>query len=100
MNKASARSPPTHIAAHLGISPGNLYYHFRKEDIVHQIFLEYRQFVRQRLTWPTAASRKWADVLGYLDTAFDGMWRYRFMFYDLPGLLAQSGAATRLSALY
>jgi hypothetical protein len=24
--------------------------------------------------------------------AFDGMWRYRFMFYDLPGLLARNPA--------
>ena len=80
-------------AAHLGISPGNLYYHFRnKEDIVHQIFLEYQQFVRQRLTLADGRQPEVADVLGYLDTAFDGMWRYRFMFYDLPGLLARNPA--------
>lgn len=91
-NEQGERAVTTnHIAAHLGISPGNLYYHFRnKEDIVHQIFLEYQQFVRQRLTLADGRQPEVADVLGYLDTAFDGMWRYRFMFYDLPGLLARN----------
>lgn len=85
-----------HIAAHLGISPGNLYYHFRnKEDIVHRIFLEYQAFVRERLTLPDSRQPEVDDVLGYLDTAFDGMWRYRFMFYDLPGLLARNAALQR-----
>lgn len=93
-NEQGERAVTTnHIAAHLGISPGNLYYHFRnKEDIVHQIFLEYQQFVRQRLTLADGRQPEVADVLGYLDTAFDGMWRYRFMFYDLPGLLARNPA--------
>ena len=93
-NAHGERSVTTnHIAAHLGISPGNLYYHFRnKEDIVYQIFLQYQDFVRQRLTLPADRQPQVADVLGYLDTAFDGMWRYRFMFYDLPGLLARNPA--------
>ncbi|MFO1385170.1 MAG: TetR/AcrR family transcriptional regulator [Chitinivorax sp.] len=80
-----------HIAAHLGISPGNLYYHFRnKEEIIYQIFLQYRSFMQTRLSLPGNAKIEASDMLKYLDTAFHGMWKFRFMFYDLPGLLARN----------
>jgi AcrR family transcriptional regulator len=60
-----------HIAAHLGISPGNLYYHFRnKEEIVYQIFLMYRDFINQRLAVPEERDMTVADLVNYLDTAF------------------------------
>ena len=80
-----------HIAAHLGISPGNLYYHFRnKEEIIYQIFLQYRSFMQTRLSVPGNVQIEASDMLKYLDTAFHGMWKFRFMFYDLPGLLARN----------
>jgi len=80
-----------HIAAHLGISPGNLYYHFRnKEEIVYQIFLMYRDFINERLAVPEARDMTVADLVNYLDTTFLAMWQFRFMFYDLPGMLARS----------
>ncbi len=80
-----------HIAAHLGISPGNLYYHFRnKEEIIYQIFLQYRNFMQTKMSLPPNAKIEAADMLKYLDTAFHGMWKFRFMFYDLPGLLARN----------
>ncbi|GGY20654.1 TetR/AcrR family transcriptional regulator [Paludibacterium paludis] len=80
-----------HIAAHLGISPGNLYYHFRnKEEIVYQIFVQYRNFINERLSVPTDRTMTVPDLVNYLDTAFDAMWQFRFMFYDLPGLLARN----------
>lgn len=82
-----------HIAAHLTISPGNLYYHFRnKEEIVHQIFLLYRQFIIEKLAVPQNDQVAVSDLVNYLDAAFEGMWRFRFMFYDLPGLMARNPA--------
>lgn len=80
-----------HIAAHLGISPGNLYYHFRnKEEIVYQIFKQCRHFINQRLAIPEDRSLTVTDLVNYLNTAFEAMWQFRFMFYDLPGLLARN----------
>jgi AcrR family transcriptional regulator len=91
-NEQGERSITTnHIAAHLGISPGNLYYHFRnKEEIVYQIFLQYRDFINERLSVPADRRMTVDDLVNYLDTAFLAMWQFRFMFYDLPGLLARN----------
>lgn len=91
-NEQGERSITTnHIAAHLGISPGNLYYHFRnKEEIVYQIYLQYRDFITGRLSAPTNRQMTVDDLVNYLDTAFQAMWQFRFMFYDLPGLLARN----------
>lgn len=91
-NEQGERSITTnHIAAHLGISPGNLYYHFRnKEEIVYQIFTMYREFINQRLAVPEDRKMTVDDLVNYLDTAFLAMWQFRFMFYDLPGMLARN----------
>lgn len=80
-----------HIAAHLGISPGNLYYHFRnKEEIVYQIFRAYQDYMREHLSVPEHRVLEPEDLGRYLDAAFAAMWQYRFLFYDLPGLLARN----------
>ena len=42
-----------HIAAHLGISPGNLYYHFHsKDEIVNALFADYEKDIENLLTAP------------------------------------------------
>ncbi|MBV8467568.1 MAG: TetR/AcrR family transcriptional regulator [Burkholderiales bacterium] len=80
-----------HIAAHLGISPGNLYYHFRnKEEIIFQIFCQYQDYMREHLRIPETRVLEAEDLARYLDAAFAAMWQYRFLFYDLPGLLSRN----------
>ena len=77
-----------HIAAHLGISPGNLYYHFRnKEEIIHCIFDEYARDLSIRFQPQEEADVSAESLLGYLDAVFMLMWRYRFFYANLPDIL-------------
>jgi AcrR family transcriptional regulator len=77
-----------HIAAHLAISPGNLYYHFRnKSDIIYEIFLEYEKLVDFYLDIPEDRAMTLDDMTFYLESVFDGLWSYRFFHRDLEYLL-------------
>ncbi|HLV76913.1 MAG TPA: TetR/AcrR family transcriptional regulator [Marinobacter sp.] len=77
-----------HIAAHLNISPGNLYYHFRnKSDIIYEIFQEYEKLVDYYLDIPEDRPLTLDDLAFYLESVFDGLWSYRFFHRDLEYLL-------------
>jgi AcrR family transcriptional regulator len=92
-DKGERAMTTNHIANHLGISPGNLYYHFpNKEAIVYQIFLRYREDMRIQLKPNIAPQSPLHDLEHHLAGLFSAMWRYRFLFYDLPGLLARNPA--------
>ncbi len=68
-----------HIAADLGISPGNLYYHFRnKEAIIHSIFDQYAQDLALAFDPSQPQEDTQALLQHYLDATFSLMWRYRF----------------------
>ncbi|WP_274585678.1 TetR/AcrR family transcriptional regulator [Neisseria leonii] len=79
-----------HIAAHLGISPGNLYYHFRnKDEIILQL---HQQYSSRMMAWIRGAELpKSIDmVVEHLTGVFDIMWDYRFLFSDMNSLLSRS----------
>ncbi|MDX5299412.1 MAG: TetR/AcrR family transcriptional regulator [Gammaproteobacteria bacterium] len=88
-NERGERNVTTnHIASHLGISPGNLYYHFRnKTDIIYEIFQEYEKLVDHYLQVPDDRPLSISDKLFYLESVFDGLWSYRFFHRDLEFLL-------------
>ncbi|WP_165857421.1 TetR/AcrR family transcriptional regulator [Marinobacter sp. JSM 1782161] len=88
-NERGERNVTTnHIAAHLGISPGNLYYHFRnKSDIIYEIFQEYEKLVNYYLEIPDDRPLGLDDMMFYLESVFDGLWSYRFLHRDLEFLL-------------
>ena len=79
-----------HIAAHLGISPGNLYYHFRnKDEIIIQLFKRYSEALLQYLQ--EAELPKDVEVaITYMAGIYNVMWEYRFLFSDVNTLLARS----------
>ncbi|GIU51028.1 TetR family transcriptional regulator [Shewanella sairae] len=79
-----------HIAAHLNISPGNLYYHFRnKEDIIRSIFSLYEQHLESGFQ-PYVDKEVDVDLLvGYFDAMFYTLWQFRFMYANLADILSR-----------
>ncbi len=79
-----------HIAADLGMSPGNLYYHFRnKQQIVFTLFEQYSQRVQAFMALPEGRSVTFEDKVAYFEAIFSSMWEYRFLHRDLGHLLQE-----------
>lgn len=97
-NAQGERSVTTnHVAAHLGISPGNLYYHFRnKQMIIAELFGRYEAEVDAFMQLPEGRSLTIDDKTHYLEALLSAMWDYRFLHQDLEHLLASDeGLAER-----
>lgn len=87
-----------HLAAHLGMSPGNLYYHFKnKQEIIYELFLSYEARVDANLFVPTDRTLTVEDKLNYLQKVFQGLWEFRFIHRDMEHLLL---AEERLHSRY
>lgn len=81
-----------HIARKLGISPGNLYYHYRnKAAIVSALFERYCQQLRDWIPVPSGALT-WQDKMHYFEGILQSMWEGRFLHRDLAHLLDQDEA--------
>ena len=78
------------IAAELGMSPGNLYYHFRNKDqIIEELFaaFEARLDVAPRThAGPEAVEDLWL----YLHLMLEAIWDYRFLYRNLDDLLGRN----------
>lgn len=90
-NREGERNVTTnHIAEALGISPGNLYYHFRnKGEIVKELFQRYQATVEAFLQVPADRPLTWQDKVGYFESILEGIWGARFLHRDLTHLLNQ-----------
>jgi AcrR family transcriptional regulator len=77
-----------HIAAAIGISPGNLYYHFHnKEDIIRALFE--RLFSQWNETYQLPSNRvpTLADFEGLIANNYELIWDYRFAYREMAALL-------------
>src|SRR4051794_5020830 len=77
-----------HIAAALGISPGNLYYHFRnKEEIIRALFEQQFAGWDQLYNLPNDRMPTLADLQQLVQATFVLGWSYRFIYRELIALL-------------
>lgn len=80
MNARGNAVGTTQIAEHLGISPGNLYYHFSNmQGIVHEILLRLHQELGRTLALPPAKIVDETRLVAYYADGAKVLWRYRFM---------------------
>ncbi|MFA5677759.1 MAG: TetR/AcrR family transcriptional regulator [Pseudomonas sp.] len=88
-NEQGERNVTTnHIASHLNISPGNLYYHFRnKSMIVAELFSEFERKMETFLRLPQATPLTLEHKARYLESLLDILWQFRFMHQSLEYLL-------------
>lgn len=82
-----------HIASHLGISPGNLYYHFRnKEDIIFAIYNEYADDLVEKFKKLENIDHPLDGIVQYMDIVFQLVSKFRFFYSNLPVLLSKNAA--------
>jgi len=89
------------IANEMGISPGNLYYHFRNKDqIIAELFAALEQRLDPLLQVSARRAAGVEDLWLVLHLLFEAMWDYRFFFRDLDEILSRSaGLASRFALI-
>lgn len=77
----------------MGISPGNLYYHYRsKDDIIRALFERLFALWDTALALPADETLTIDSALHVVRVNFEIMWAYRFVFRELPALLRGDAA--------
>jgi AcrR family transcriptional regulator len=90
----------TLISAELGISPGNLYYHYpAKDELINSLFERYERALGE-LLGAADGVRNVEDAWFFLHSLFERIWEYRFLYRDLNDLLSKNRLLeTRFQAL-
>jgi len=87
-----------HIARACGMSPGNLYYHFKnKEEIIRAIFARISAEFSESWGEKVLEEEGYPDIVAKSQAMGVLYYRYRFFYLELPSLLAQD---TLLAHLY
>ena len=80
----------TLISAELGISPGNLYYHYpAKEELINSLFDRFERSLNELLN-ASDGVRDVEDAWFFMHSLFELIWQYRFFYRDLNDLLSKN----------
>jgi len=80
----------TLISGELGISPGNLYYHYpAKDELINNLFDRYEKALNELLRAADSV-RNVEDAWLFFHMLFELIWQYRFLYRDLNDLLSNN----------
>jgi AcrR family transcriptional regulator len=79
------------ISDEMGISPGNLYYHFHnKDEIIESLFADFEREMSEALAAPVRRAPNVEDIWLFLHLIFEGIWKFRFLYRDINELLSRN----------
>ena len=79
------------ISDEMGISPGNLYYHFHnKDEIIESLFADFEKGIEETLAVPVRRAPNVEDIWLFLHLIFEGIWKFRFLYRDINELLSRN----------
>ena len=80
----------TLISAELGISPGNLYYHYpAKDELINSLYDRFEHSLNE-LLHASDDVRDVEDAWFFMHSLFELIWQYRFLYRDLNDLLSKN----------
>ena len=80
----------TLVAGELGISPGNLYYHYpAKDELINRLYEGYETELDE-LLYASEGIHDVEDAWFFMHSLFELIWRYRFLYRDLNDLLSKN----------
>ncbi len=80
----------TLISAELGISPGNLYYHYpAKDELINTLFDRYERGLGEILQAAEGVENV-EDAWLFFHMLFELIWKHRFLYRDLNDLLSKN----------
>lgn len=89
-NEGESQVSAVDIAAVMGISPGNLYYHYKgKDEIILALFDDFEEEIRMVLSAPVAEPLNMADNWVYLYIIFEEIYDFRFFYRNMSELLTR-----------
>jgi len=94
-NEGESAVSSVDIASVIGISPGNLYYHYKgKDEIIVELFADFEEEIRQVLSSPVREPLRLEDNWVYLYIIFEEIYDFRFFYKNQSFIKTNQNSST------
>jgi AcrR family transcriptional regulator len=90
-NEGESQVSAVDVASVMGISPGNLYYHYKgKDEIIAALFDDFEDEIRMVLSSPIEKPLNLSDNWVYLYIIFEEIYDFRFFYRNMNEILTRN----------